>query len=260
MLSGDAKKEWLTIFAVGACIGASLVLLGYWPAAVIVGLLTLALVLFFRDPDRRTPSHRGVVVAPSDGTVSSIHELEHFEPFGGPAVCVRIFMSVFDVHINRCPCHGKVASITEKAGRFRNTLNPEAAEDNQSVTTLLVHPVKNHPVAAVRQIAGLLARTIHNSLREEQVVQRGQRMGLIKLGSTTELYLPMTLLPEVQVRQGQKVLAGLSVLANVTPLEAANRDDAVLALLGRHPNRPQTQAQAGDDASYADEDARQVEA
>ncbi|MEM9419840.1 MAG: phosphatidylserine decarboxylase [Planctomycetota bacterium] len=219
MLSPYAKNEWLTIIAVGICVGLSLVLLGYWPGSVLVGIATVGVLTFFRDPERRVPSPRNIVVAPSDGKISSIHEVEHFPPFEGPAVCIRIFMSVFDVHINRCPCHGKVASITHQPGNHGNTLNPESIEDNESMTTLFVHPVKEHPIAAVRQVAGLLARTIYNKLREEQVVQRGQRMGIIKLGSTTELYLPATLRPEVKVQQGQKVLGGMTILANVTPID-----------------------------------------
>jgi phosphatidylserine decarboxylase len=222
MLSGYARKEWLTILAVGLVVALSLTLLGYWPAGVGVGVVTLGVLTFFRDPQRRTPAHRGAVVAPADGKISSVHELEFFPPFDGPATCVRIFMSVFDVHVNRCPCHGRVASLTHKPGQHRNTLNPESAEDNESLTTLLVHPIKEHPVAAVRQIAGLLARTIYNALEEGQVVQRGQRLGIIKLGSTSELYLPRSLKPAVKVRQGQKVLAGVTVLATVTPLEPAD--------------------------------------
>ncbi len=170
-------------------------------------------------PSGSVPSHRGIVVAPADGKISSIHELDHFEPFDGPAICVRIFMSVFDVHINRCPCHGMVREITHQPGAHKNTLKPESAEDNESMTTLFVHPVRSHPVAAVRQIAGLLARTIHNGLSVGQVVQRGQKMGIIKLGSTSELYLPAALQPEIKVKQGQKVQAGLTVLASVVPLE-----------------------------------------
>ena len=221
MLSGYAKNEWLTILAIGTMAGIALLLLGWWPVAIGVAVVVVGLLLFFRDPQRRTPAHRGIVVAPADGKVSSIHEIEHFAPFDGPATCVRVFMSVFDVHVNRCPCHGQVQSITHQPGQHRNTLNPESAEDNESITTLMVHPVKEYPVAVVRQIAGLLARTIHNGLEEGQVVQRGQKMGIIKLGSTTELYLPGFLQPQVKVTQGQKVLAGITVLASVTPLEAS---------------------------------------
>ena len=225
MLSPDARNEWLTLIVIGLLVGLSLLLLGFWYLAVAAAVVTVALLLFFRDPNRSVPNYRAVAVAPSDGTVSSVHELERFEPFDGPAICIRIFMSVLDVHINRVPCHGRVASMSHKPGAYRNTLNPQAAEDNESLTTLLVHPVKGHPVAAVRQIAGLLARTIYNRLEKDQVVQRGQRMGIIKLGSTTELYLPLTLQPQVKVRKGEKVKAGLTVLAAVTPLDHAEQDD-----------------------------------
>ncbi len=228
MFSKSAKRECLTLAATGAMVSAALALRGHWLLALVAAAGTFALLLFFRDPERRIPSQRGAVVAPADGKISSIHRLEHFEPLDGPAVCVRIFMSVFDVHINRCPCHGKIASITPRAGKYRNTLNPEAAEDNTSNTLLMVHPVKGYPVAVVRQIAGLLARTIHCDLEPGQVVQRGQRLGLIKLGSTTELYLPDTLGPVIHVTQGQKVAAGITVLATVnqrdTRSEASEAD------------------------------------
>ena len=224
MLSRSAKRECLTLAAIGGMVAAALGLRGHWVLAVVSVVVTFALLLFFRDPERRIPSQRGAVVAPADGKISSIHRLDYFEPLDGPAVCVRIFMSVFDVHINRCPCHGKIASITPRAGKYRNTLNPEAAEDNTSNTLLMVHPVKGYPVAVVRQIAGLLARTIHCDLELGQVVQRGQRLGLIKLGSTTEVYLPEGLGPSVHVAQGQKVAAGITVLATVSPRDATAGD------------------------------------
>ncbi|MEM8781973.1 MAG: phosphatidylserine decarboxylase [Planctomycetota bacterium] len=220
MLSGYARAEWSIILLVGGLTTVSAALLGWWWVAPLPVIVAVATVLFFRDPVRKPPSQRGAVVAVCDGRVSSIHKVEHFPPFDGPATCVRVFMSVFDVHLNRAPCHGKVAAITEQPGRFGNTLNPQSIEDNQSVTTLLVHPSKGHPVAAVRQVAGMLARTIHNALYDGQIVQRGQRMGIIKLGSTTELYLPETLEPAVRVTQGQKVLAGQTVLASVNPTDA----------------------------------------
>lgn len=225
MFSRSAKSECLTLAATGGMVAIALGLRGHAVVAVVAVVVTFALLLFFRDPERRIPSQRGAVVAPADGKVSSIHRLEHFEPLGGPAVCVRIFMSVFDVHINRCPCHGKISTITPREGKYRNTLNPEAAEDNTSNTLLMVHPVKGYPVAVVRQIAGLLARTIHCDLELGQVVQRGQRLGLIKLGSTTELYLPEAHGPVVQVAQGQKVAAGITILATVAPPDTAERDE-----------------------------------
>ena len=223
MLSPYARKEWLTILAVGATVAAALLLLspGYlWWLAIIVLLVAVGLALFFRDPGRSVPPARGVIVAPADGRVSSIHDLEHYEPFGEGAVCIRIFLSVLDVHINRAPCHGMVASITHKGGEFLNALNPRSAEVNESNLIVLVHPVQRRPVAAVRQVAGMLARTIHCSLTEGQVVQRGSRIGIIKLGSTTEVYLPRSVEPRVQVVEGEKVKAGSSIVAVVATPEA----------------------------------------
>lgn len=213
MLSPHARKECLTILAIGVLLGVAAALMGWWWALAGIAGLTGATVLFFRDPDRRVPTQRNAVVAPADGRVSSIHELEHFGPFDGPATCVRIFLSVFDVHINRSPCHGKVHAITHTPGKHRNALNQSSVEDNESNLIVFVHAVREQPVAAVRQVAGMLARTIVCTVGEGQVLQRGQRLGLIKLGSTTEVYLPATMQPQVMVRQGQKVYAGSTMIA-----------------------------------------------
>jgi phosphatidylserine decarboxylase len=219
MLSPYGKQEWLTILVVGLLLAAAAGVAQWWWAVVAVLILTVAGLLFFRDPDRPMPTQRNVVVAPADGKISSIHEVEHFEPFGEPATCVRIFLSVFSVHINRCPCHGKVSSITHTPGKHGNALNPESAEDNENNLIVLVHPIREHPVAAVRQVSGMLARTITCAISEGQTLQRSQRIGMIKLGSTTELYLPASMSPQVQVREGQKVKGGWSVLAHVHPPE-----------------------------------------
>lgn len=216
MLSRHARNEWLTILVIGALLAVVAAVVGWWWAVPIVVGVALALAAFFRDPDRRVPTQRGVVVAPADGRVSSIHEIDYFEPLGGPAMCIRIFLSVFDVHINRSPCHGEVLSITHKPGAHRNALNPESAEDNESNLIVLVHPIRRQPIAAVRQVSGLLARTIVCHVERGQVVQRGQRIGLIKLGSTTELYLPASSQPQVMIQQGQKVYAGTTALAHLS--------------------------------------------
>ena len=219
MLSRDARKEWMTILAAGLLLAVSAAVVGSWWALAAVVLVTAGLVAFFRDPERHVPTQRGVMVAPADGRVSSIHELDHFEPFEGPATCVRIFLSVLDVHINRSPCHGEVLSVTHKPGSHINALNHESAEQNESNLIVLVHPIRRQPVAAIRQIAGMLARTVTCTVRPEQVVQRGQRIGIIKLGSTTELYIPAQMKPRIVVQRGQRVAAGTTVLAHVTGRE-----------------------------------------
>jgi len=177
MLSPHARNEWLTIAGLGVLLSVTAGVFGLWWAVPLCVIAAIAGLLFFRDPDRAIPSQRNAVVAPADGRVSSVHEIEHFEPFDGPATCIRIFLSVFDVHINRCPCHGRVRSITHKPGEHRNALNPDSAEVNENNLIVLEHPVKGHPVAAVRQIAGLLARTVVCTVEEQAILQRGQRIG-----------------------------------------------------------------------------------
>jgi len=221
MLSKHAKPECITIAVVGLMLSVSVVMIGLWWLVILTLPLTLALLLFFRDPERRTPSQRGVMVAPADGRISSIHEVEHYEPLGGPAVCVRIFLSVLDVHINYSPYHVAVESITHTPGEHLNALNPQSAEDNESNTLVLMHPNRRYRMAVVRQVAGLLARTIVCHVQAEQVLQRGERIGLIKLGSTTELYIAQDLSPRLQVQMNQRVTGGLTVIAQITPKEGA---------------------------------------
>ena len=220
MLSGYAKNEWITVLAIGLLLTISFAVAGWWVLAVLALLAMLAVLSFFRDPDRRTPVQRGVYISPADGRVSSVHELEHYEPFDGPAVCVRIFLSVLNVHVQRSPCHGVVAWVTHKPGQFLNALNPQSAEVNTSTTMLLLHPVKRHPLAAVRQVSGVLARTIVCAAEPDLILQRGQRYGIIKLGSTVELYVPRSFASKVAVSKGAHVKAGVTVL-----ISTFNRDD-----------------------------------
>lgn len=223
MLSSYGKNESLTILAIGAMLTIATLLVGWWWLTILVVLATGALLSFFRDPERRVPTQRNVVVAPADGVVSSVHDLAHFEPLSGPATCIRIFLSVLNVHVNRSPCHGQVSSVTHKAGDHLNALNPDSAEANESNLVVLLHPIRQHPVAAVRQVAGLLARTIVCGAKEGDILQRGQRIGMILLGSTTEVYLPADLQPRVVVEVGQKVKGGLTVVAHVVNKENASQ-------------------------------------
>lgn len=218
MLTRYGRREWSTILVLGIILLGAAIYFQWWIAAVIIVLAVLAMLSFFRDPERTTPVLKGIMVSPCDGRVSSIHEIESYEPFGGePATCVRVFLSVADVHVNRSPCHGEVQSITHKPGQYLNALNPKSAEVNESNLVVLIHPIRRHPIAAVRQISGLIARRIVCAVRIGQTLQRGQRFGMIKFGSTTELYIPKAFKPEVTVRQGQYVYGGKTVLAKVTP-------------------------------------------
>lgn len=244
MLSKHAKPECITIAAVGFMLGVAAVLVGMTWLLVLIVPGVLGLLLFFRDPERRTPTQRGVMVAPADGRISSIHELEHFEPLDGPATCVRIFLSVLDVHINYSPYHTTIESITHTPGQHLNALKPESAEGNENNLLVLIHPNRRYKMAAVRQVSGMLARTIVCHVREDQVLQRGQRIGLIKLGSTVELYISQEMSPRLNVQEGQKVTGGVTVIARITPKEGA----AILA-------RPESEGGAADKDEPGDDES-----
>jgi len=184
------------------------VILGYrfWPLALLVVPVLLWLFAFFRDPEREVPADQDVMVSPADGTVSDISELPHDELLGGPAVRVGIFLSVFNVHINRCPCDGKVLDAYYKKGKFINAMRHQLASDeNESNTIVLGEPTTAKPIAVVKQIVGLIARRIIFSAEKGQTLRRGQRIGMIKFGSRTELTVAKWLDPQVQVKVGQKV-------------------------------------------------------
>ena len=176
----------------------------WWPLALVAFLVLVWLFAFFRDPEREVPAEEHVMVSPADGTVSDITEVAHDELLGGPAVRVGIFLSVFNVHINRSPCDGKVLSIDYKKGKFLNALkHAQASEENESNTVVLGEPTTGRPVAVVKQIVGLIARRIIFTASDGDSVRRGDRIGMIKFGSRTELSIPKWLAPEVTVKEGQ---------------------------------------------------------
>ena len=189
-----------------------LAVLGLWGAWWWVWAPALALFAgvcgFFRDPARPIPRDRGAVVSPADGKVTHITTNEDPEagPVGGP--CISIFLSVLDVHVNRFPHEGTVETIHYEAGRFLNALNPDSGRENESNW---LHLRCGGRRLTVRQIAGLIARRIVCRAQEGQTLRRGQRFGLIRFGSRTELYLPPG--ARVEARVGQKVRGGRSVLA-----------------------------------------------
>lgn len=202
-----------------ACIVLILVFApGAWALLAVVPALLLSwLLAFFRDPERSIPSDERIMVSPADGKVSDITELPHFDLLDGPALRIGIFLSVFNVHINRSPCDGRVVKIEYKRGKFVNAMShAKASEENESNTIVLADPTGEQPIAVVKQIVGLIARRIVCTAAEGELVKRGQRIGMIKFGSRTELYVPMRLAPEAKVKVGQSVRAGSDVVVTVT--------------------------------------------
>lgn len=176
----------------------------WWPA-----LLALIAVLgFFRDPPRRGPDIPGALWSPADGVVKSI--IETRDPACGPVpgCCIRIFLSVLNVHVNRAPCAGVVERIQYVRGKFLDARLEESGPLNESNWIFI--RCGRHRVT-VRQIAGKIARRIVCRIQPGQDLFRGQRIGLIRFGSTTELYLPAE--AEIRVQIGQAVRGADTVLA-----------------------------------------------
>src|SRR5687768_10902553 len=200
----------LVLVALAVALGWSTV----WPVSLIVLPILIWLFAFFRDPNREIPAEQHVMVSPADGTVSDITELENSELLGNvPAVRVGIFLSVFNVHVNRSPCDGKVVKVDYKKGKFINAMShSKASEENESNTVVLAEPDTGKPIAVVKQIVGLIARRIIFTARVDDRLKRGQRIGMIKFGSRTELYVPQWLKPKVVVTVGQSVRGGADVV------------------------------------------------
>jgi len=171
------------------------------------------IVYFFRDPPRTIPQQPGLMLAPADGKVVEITPIEHDEYIGGPAVQIALFLSVFNVHINRTPCKARVISLVYTPGEFVTALDPECALRNENTWIGMEEEDAPHRPFILRQVSGVLARRIVCDLRPGEVVQRGAKIGMIKLGSRTELILPATDDVEIAVEVGQKVRAGVSILA-----------------------------------------------
>lgn len=206
-----------TVIAGGLCVVLAIV---FWPAVVLPVVVWVWVVWFFRDPDRQVPTEAGVFVSPADGRVTDITNIGPEGPLGCDGVRVGVFMSIFDVHVNRSPADAVVVSITRHSGLFLDARDPNASERNASTTIRLRynHAGREFPIV-VRQVAGLLARRIVTDITEEQRLHRGQRIGMIKFGSRLELMVPAELVGRVCVQIASKVRAGQTILIETERLQ-----------------------------------------
>jgi len=238
-LTRHGFKEMLIGSVVLAAVAVGLGL-AWWPLALIVIPVLIWLFAFFRDPDREIPAEQHVMVSPADGTVSDITELPSYDLLDGqPALRVGIFLSVFNVHVNRSPCDGVVQKVIYKKGKFINAMShAKASDENESNTVVLADPATKKPVVVVKQIVGLIARRIIFDAKEGALLHRGDRIGMIKFGSRTELYVPKSLEPQAKVQVGQTVRGGADVIVQLgkpihTTEPAKNLDEEFEPLVGR---------------------------
>jgi phosphatidylserine decarboxylase len=183
--------------------------LGLVPLTILTGALTLFVLYFFRDPDRQAEVKEKALLAPADGRVLGAWTLEGGEnPLGVRAVKVSVFMSLFNVHVNRIPAKGRIARISYRPGAFFAANLDKASEKNEQNAVFL--ETQDGKTIVFVQIAGLIARRIACWVREGEEVQAGQRFGLIRFGSRVDVFLPEG--SRVAVEPGHSVEAGKTIL------------------------------------------------
>lgn len=185
------------------------------PLGLVLFVLAGWVAYFFRDPERVTPPRPGLVVSPADGIVCMITDAAPPAEMGlgpQPRPRVSIFLNVFDVHVNRVPIAGTVGALHYHPGKFVNAALDKASTDNERMAARIVLPNGAGDVVVV-QIAGLIARRILCYLKEGQFVRTGERYGIIRFGSRTDVYLPPGAVPQVLV--GQRAVGGETVIADL---------------------------------------------
>ncbi len=205
----------------GVCVWAAISFsCWWWIPAIILLVLWVFVLAFFRDPEREIPGEPGVLVAPADGKVTEVSRLDSYEGIDGPALKISIFLSVFNVHINRAACDGRVVRTTYKPGEFLDVRHPECGIRNEWNTIVFDAGGSLGGPVVIRQIAGLIARRIVCNVAQGDTVRRGQRIGMIKFGSRTDLVVPAEsgLTPAVQVNDVVK--AGTTIMLRPTEASA----------------------------------------
>ena len=211
-------REGLILIVVAVLIAAGTFLVALnrrswplWLLALLLTVIALWVAYFFRDPERTGERGARLVVAPADGKVVHVTEVDEPTFMNGRALRVSIFMNVFNVHVNRYPVTGTVRLVRRTAGKFLNAAGEQASLENEQVSVGIEGPDGSRVL--VRQIAGLIARRIHTYSVEGQAVEQGERMGLIRFGSRVDVFLPPG--STVRVKVGQVTSAGTTVIAEL---------------------------------------------
>ncbi len=204
----EGRRHYLPWFAVAFIAGVALWPFGYGWIGLPLLLFACCTLLFFRDFHRDIHPTPGAALAPADGVVAAIEHLEDTPHYDGPCLCIAVFMSVFNVHVNRAPCDCTVRDVRYAPGKYKNAMTDEASRVNESNALWL--DTQWGPVT-VRQISGAVARHIVCPAQPGVALKQGEKFGMIKFGSRVELYLPPK--SEALVSLRQKTRAGITTLA-----------------------------------------------
>jgi phosphatidylserine decarboxylase len=202
------EKDGLIFILPTVGVSALLFLLRFPLSGTVVLLLAAFIVYFFRDPEREIPAGERTILAPADGKIVAIKPFPDWKgPFGEPLVRISIFLSVFDVHVNRAPIAALVQEVTHSPGQFRVAWDEEASQANEQTLVRFATPDGD---VWVKLIAGLIARRIVCRVKPGQKVEAGERIGLIRFGSRVDCILPEAAV--LRVRRGQTVKGGSTIL------------------------------------------------
>ncbi|MBN1276356.1 MAG: phosphatidylserine decarboxylase family protein [Deltaproteobacteria bacterium] len=201
-------KEGLPFIILGCAVTAVFIYLHWSFFSVLTGIITLFTVFFFRDPSRNNEADENAVLAPADGAILEVVDISDDNPLEEPAKKISIFMSVFNVHVNRVPISGTIKNIVYNPGRFFSANLDKASHYNENNRVIM--ETSGLKKIVVIQIAGLIARRIACWIKEGDHVKTGQRFGLIRFGSRLEVYIPGN--SQINVKPGQKVRAGVTII------------------------------------------------
>ncbi len=201
--------EGIPFVIIAGVVSILFYLFGLAIPALVFLILTLFIIWFFRNPEREIPSDKNLIISPADGKIIGINEVIESRILKKKMLKISIFMNIFNVHINRIPCSGKISDILYNRGKFISANIEKASLENEQ-NAIVLETRRGEKILFV-QIAGLIARRIVCWLKKGDDVVTGQRFGLIRFGSRVDIYLPKDV--DVRVSVGQKVKGGASVLA-----------------------------------------------
>src|SRR5437762_13888610 len=201
------EARWILLLLASA--GVAVWLVSAWLSLVFLALFLFS-VAFFRDPDRPVPADPNLIVAPADGTISDIVELNENEVLKAKMRRVGIFLSIFDVHTNRAPIDGRIIYRQHRDGLCVDARRPDCSEKNESMTWVIQNP---RVTIVVRQLTGAIARRIVGWAEAGDELKKGERFGMIRFGSRTEVYLPLN--AKLLVNVGDHVFGGSTIIARL---------------------------------------------